>query len=211
MTSFFVKPRSQDELAGLAHDLLKKWSALKDCPIDIEHYLEKYQSVKVIPSTQIAPLCNMGGAVSQDGSVIYVDPNDYVRNPFRLRMTIAHEFSHSKLHSTIFSLLRSEKEVQELLAFFTKNPQTQSQYEIQAFTLAGYLLVPEETLEKIVREVTPALEEAMRVKAGRKLDMTSEGVWRIIASQVARRYEVTPPAATKRLKWAKLWGKPLPG
>lgn len=211
MPRFTVKPRSQDELAGLAHQLLEQWDAVDEYPIDIEHYLERHHGIKCLPSQQIPPLCDQGGAVSLDGTKIYLDPHDYSepRQQFRLRMTIGHEFGHLKLHGSIFGMIRNEEDLADLLRFFTDEPASQKQYEIQAFTLAGYLLVPEETLSKVTKKVVADLNAVSRAKQGVDLDLKSDAVWKLVAQDVARKYEVTFQAATKRLQWAKLWGTSL--
>jgi Zn-dependent peptidase ImmA (M78 family) len=204
---FSVKPRSQEELAGLAHQLLEQWDAVDKYPIDIEHFLERHHGIKCLPSRQIPLLCDQGGAVSLDGTRIYLDPYDYSepRQQFRLRMTIGHEFGHLRLHGTIFGMIRNEDDLEELLRFFTDDPASQKQYEIQAFTLAGYLLVPEETLSKVTKKVVADLNAVSRGKRGSDLDLTSEAVWKLIAQDVARKYEVTYQAVTKRLQWSSLW------
>lgn len=211
MARFSVIQRSQDEIAGLAHQLLVKWDAVAKYPIDIEYYLERYERIKCLPSLHMPPLCDQGGAISRDGTEIQVDPTDW-REPsrqFRLRMTIAHEFGHLKLHGNVFGMIRGEADVVDLLRFFTDEPASHRQYEIQAFILAGYLLVPEETLPQVTRKVVGAWNATSRAKQGKDLDLTSPVIWKYIAQDVARKFEVTYQAATKRLQWAGLWGKPL--
>ena len=121
-------------------------------------------------------------------------------------MTVAHEFAHAKLHSNILSTLKNDAAIEGLHQHFTANPNLYSDFEIQAFTLAGYLLVPDETLLNTTREVVAFMER----KLGKPLTMTSEVVWKIIARDVARRYEVTPQVTAKRLEWSGIWKKPLP-
>ena len=206
-----TSPRTQEELAGLAHKFLTEWSAVEDHPIDIEHYLEKHHKIKCLPSYEMPALCNEGGSVALDGTRIYLDPRNY-KDPkfaFRLRMTIAHEFGHLRLHSNVFARLSSEQDIQELLKFFTDNTGVADQYEIQAFTLAGYILVPEETIAKVTKKVASEMSARYRQKSGKDLDLASNEVWRVVAGEVARRYEVTPQAVTKRLQWSGLWGRPL--
>lgn len=91
------------------------------------------------------------------------------------------------------------------MKFFMDYPGRYGQFEIQAFTLAGYLLVPEETIRGVTLKVIADLTAASRRKQGKDLDTSSVSVWKLIAKDVARKYEVTPQAATKRLQWARLW------
>lgn len=211
MHRFFITPRPQEELAGLAHQLLEKWGALEEYPVEIEHHLESHHGIKVLPSRYMPAVCDSGGAVSMDGTVVYVDPEDYkeARDQYRLRMTIAHEFSHYKLHSKIFSLLKVDQDIADLLKFFTNDESAYATFEIQAFTLAGYLLVPEETISQIAKIVVDELSKTAKRKGGYSLDLKSEAVWSILAKDVARKYEVSHKAAKRRLEWSGLWGKPL--
>lgn len=209
MREFRVEYRSEEEIQGLAHGVLRSWGALRTIPVDIEHFIEKYDGMICLPSTRIAKICDSGGAISRDLTTIYVDWDDYhaPSQVFRIRMTVAHEYAHAKLHGSILRSVRSDEDAMELLAFFSENEIIYRRFEHQAFILGGFILVPEETLRSYVERII----QAMREEAERDLDLSSEAVWKLVSDRVARAHEVSPQVARRRLQFAGFWLNPRGG
>ena len=208
---FIVKKRFADELTEIATKSLNEWRVQDSYPIEIEQLLEKHYGIKCLPSYQLEKLlpCEAGGAVSRDQKTIYLDGRDWdeERYQFRLRMTVAHEFAHIKLHQAILSRISSEQDIRYLLKFFSRYPGKESEYETQAFSLAACIMMPEQTIEKVTLEVCENLKKKIPEGQEGRHYSASAIFWRKVSERVARKYEVTPQAMRKRLKWLELWGK----
>lgn len=137
-------------LEKTAIDILSRHGMGNELPIDIEHLCD-LMGVKILLLPNLYKDFSVDAYITDDCSVLVVDEYAFFNYEHRARFSIAHELSHHILHKDFLAQF-DIKDIGSYLKFQDAiNSEMRKTIEIQAYILAGYLLMP---TDKLKREVT---------------------------------------------------------
>ncbi len=189
-----------DELRKEAEKFLAKHNGAHAIPVPIDHIVEYDLGIDIVPTPGLHDNFDVDSYPTSDLTEIHVDEYVYKHRPARYRFSLAHEVSHLLIHKDVFAQLRFStidgwKEVVRSI------PEDQySWIEWQAYSLGGLILVPTDDLETVFGHAAGLAE-----RAGIRLAEASDEAKRILASHVARYFDVSIDVVTRRVKADKLW------
>ncbi len=135
------------EIRKSAEELLSNSNLPDEIPIDVELIAERTCNLQLQPVRGLSWGCDTEGMLLSDlTTILFSEDNSDVR----IRFTIAHELGHFILHKDYIQNLgfTSLTEWLDFLKSFPPADWAQAEWEANMF--AGYLLVPEELLYKMI-------------------------------------------------------------
>lgn len=193
---------TEAELRKRAWELLERLNPSRAVPVPIEKIVEFEFEIDIVPSPGLIDVRGINGYLTSDCRSIYVDEGLFRRGSSRYFFTLAHELSHSILHAEHYRAFSSSEEWEAFHAGLEIH--SISSAEWQADTLAGLILVPEESLKDQCGSAAGTLASAIR-KSDASFDLTSEAFWAYVAKDLGRIYAVSSDTARIRLQNDKLW------
>lgn len=129
-------------------------------PIPIDDIVERRHEIEIVPFPMLREKRGVDGFVSRDCKSIYVDSDLMKRpNPNRFRYTVAHELAHVVLHQRVFNKA-TFTDVNGWIGFIASvSSEDEKWIERQAYTMAGYLLVPQKAFELEYQGMAEQLEQ----------------------------------------------------
>ena len=126
-------------------------------PIDMENVIELKLEIQLAPTYGFQKSFGVDAFITSDWNLIYVDEDEYIKFPNRLKFSLAHEIGHFVLHKDIYDSFKI-KTIEDLHKFTEQISQEQhNNFETQANIFANSLLVPREKLiiekEKAIRAI----------------------------------------------------------
>ncbi|PCI39153.1 MAG: hypothetical protein COB53_03695 [Elusimicrobia bacterium] len=182
-------------LKAIAHGYLASNHQSGTIPIPIEEILDLRHGVNIAPLPGLQEVAKTVGFSSSDFKTITVDEFVYLNRPARYRFTLAHELSHSLLHSDLY-VQRPFNTVDEWKQFVSKlDPLDYEVYEKDANDLAGLLLVPPGQLE------VSAKIQRNKLAGRNDLGAVPDDLLRsYIANPIAREFDVSSQTVEIRLR-----------
>lgn len=147
-------------------DLFREKFWNETIPIDMEKIIEIGLKKDIIPTDNLASLCDSDALITSDWKAIYVDKRMYMDERYqgRLRFSYAHEMGHLILHKKQYERIGINNPC-DFYDFIRNIPTEQYRYfEIQAQKFANYLLVPREKLKRTVDEILKAKMKNVDIK-----------------------------------------------
>jgi len=131
-----------DALRGIAEEFLSKYHSTRKLPVPIEEIVEFRFGIDIVPVPGLRANFDVDSFISSDLTEIRVDDYVYEFRRTRYRFSLAHELSHSLIHSEIFKEF-SFKTIGDWKKALTAIPEKDySILEWQANSLGGLILVP---------------------------------------------------------------------
>ncbi len=160
-------------------------------PVDMEEIIELRLKIEIMPLFGLQKSFGVDAFITSDWNLIYVDEDEYVKFPNRLKFSLAHEIGHLILHKDIYNSFKI-KTIEDLHRFVEQISQEQhNNFETQANIFANSLLVPR---EKLIIEK----EKAIRVIRGKFIQMgkVNKGVLNpYLAIPISKKFEVSEKVA----------------
>ncbi len=167
-------------------------------PVPVEAIIEHKLGMEIIPVPDLFERIGVSGFLANDVSAIYVDLMEMQTHEARYRFTLAHELGHRILHEAFYR----QAKIQESEDFIRIREELSGgdldRLEIQAMNFAGALLMPRQTLEKVVQEVRDEAEK----KLGKDI-LRSPRFWSAVSARVAKQFLVSSEAAENRLRFGR--------
>lgn len=186
-----------DQLRRRAEAFLARYHTSKRIPIPIEHIVEFDLKLDIVPLPGLEEAFEIVGFTSSDLSEITVDEYVYQHQPGRYRFTLAHETGHTVLHADLFKQ-QQFRTVDDWKGFVRAFPEMDlSRLEWQAHSFAGLILVPGDTLERILREVI----RQVKVKGGKH---DSDFANALVLEITATRFAVSASVIERRVGYDQL-------
>lgn len=137
---------SYANIGKIADNFLQNYHSHISLPIPIEEIAEAKLNIEIIPVKDLRKNYDVDGCLDSTLSRIFIDYSLYLENEHRSRFTIAHEMGHLVLHSTLFQNLKINHP-EDIYHITTQiNDFDYGWLEYQAYTFAGHVLVPKESL-----------------------------------------------------------------
>ena len=137
---------SKDEIARQAKEMLDKyWD--KNLPVDVELLCDR-MGISILPVLNLAKTFHIDAFISADFKTIYVDNYEFEKESHRYRFSVAHELGHYVLHRDYYP--KTPVDYEKWLEVSRKI--LDSFAEFQANYFAGNLLVPENSLVRILND-----------------------------------------------------------
>jgi hypothetical protein len=189
-----------DCLRVVAADFLRQHHPAGGLPVPIEDIAEFGFKVDIVPMPGLMDNFDVDAFLTSDLQEIRVDQTIQRSRPNRYRFSLAHELAHLVIHRDIFAALRYS-DVRQWKEAMASIPESQYRFiEIQAYALAGLILVPERPLADMVADRAEAA-----AKAGIKfaeIDMRNR---KIIESNIGKSFEVSQEVIARRMEKDNLW------
>lgn len=189
-----------DRLRDIAEKFLDEHYSSRELPIPIEHIVEFGFGIDIVPMPGLHDHFDIDSFPTSDLKEFRVDEFVYKRRPGRYRFSLAHELSHLIIHRDIFAQLTFSS-ITEWKQVVASIPPDQYQWiETQAYSLAGLILVPPKQLEVVLKETAEKAKGA-----GVSIEDPSEEIKNIIATQIARIFDVSRDVINRRMKYDGHW------
>jgi hypothetical protein len=184
-----------DSLRRVADEFFTMHHPSRALPIPIESIVEIKFGIDIVPVPGIRDLYEIDSAISSDLATIYIDDFVYKCREKRYRFSLAHELSHRLVHSDIFKQF-SFNTLDAWKSAITAIPEDQySWIELQAYDLAGLILVPSEPLARTHSEVC-----ATASSAGISLQDIGQEAMKVVCDFIGAPFGVSADVIRKRLK-----------
>ena len=137
---------SKDEIAKRAKAILDKyWN--NNLPVDVEALCDS-MGISILPVPNLAKTFSVDAFISADFTIIYVDSREFEKESHRYRFSVAHELGHYVLHRKYYP-----GNISDFTAWLKISRGINNDYaEFQANFFAGNLLVPENSLVKVLND-----------------------------------------------------------
>lgn len=169
-------------------------------PVPIEEIIEFKFRMDIIPIPGLHQGFEIDGFITSDLSSIYVDQFVYESRPGRYRFTLAHELGHAVLHRRVYQKVRFST-IKEWKRFVDEiDVQDHGWLEWQAYTFAGLILVPPDSLR---RKLAEAMHRANA--AGFSIRKAEDVAKLYITSWLAKQFDVSSQVIDKRLAKDNPW------
>ncbi len=190
----FEIPYLEDEyIENTTVDLLAKYHPSRIIPIPIERIVEIGLRVVIYPFPGLHNNHRLNALLTGDRKVIFVDEKQYRQYVEKSRFSIAHEVGHYVLHWKYHEDLPYTY-VDEYIAWRPTLPRkVVDRFETQSHIFAGFLLMPTDELVQACNQVVGEHEADLKYSSG-------VDPWPYIANDIARIFEVSPPAALIRIR-----------
>lgn len=146
-----------NQLEGIANKTLSDNGLGGDLPVDIE-LLCDLLGVKTLIVPNLYKDFSVDAYITDDCSVIVVDEHSFFKQEERARFTIAHELSHCILHKDFLEQFGINNLEDFLVYQEAVDPAWRKTIEIQAYILAGYLLMPTKVLKEEVTKIVGKID-----------------------------------------------------
>jgi hypothetical protein len=187
--------KQKEEIRAITEEILERNQPGGGLPVNIEKIVEVYYGLGLTPIPGLKDIHGVDGSLSADLRDILVDEGIMVRVPTRFRYTLAHELAHLVLHANLIedlditSTQRWKEFIQDI------DNKTYSKLEWQAHAFARYILVPTHALQD---SWETAFREADKV--GLDLYTMEEAAFSVVASNIAREFDVSEAVISIRLR-----------
>ena len=194
---------SYEDLRRRARDFLHTYHPPGTIPVPIEEIVEFSYEIDIIPVPGLHEAFEVDGFISSNLKAITVDSFVFERRPGRYRFTLAHELAHAVLHRRIY-LAHRFRTVDQWKHFQREMDEEDRRWlEWQAYSLAGLVLVPPDSLRDQYRKAVRAARNV-----GLAIQKVGEVARPFIADHLAKRFVVSPQVIEKRLDKDRLWDVP---
>lgn len=137
-----------------ASEFLKKYHPSGAVPIPIEDIVELQLNIRIVLINGLVRDFGVNAFITQSFETVVIDESMYMRQPERIRFTIAEEVGHLFLHRTWYKK-SGPKDAGDYLAWQAQIDGKLFDYiERQARTFASMVLMPEEVIVKYWDEFT---------------------------------------------------------
>lgn len=176
---------------------LDQYYLSRKIPIPIEKIAEIGLKIPILPIPNLRKILGVDGFIGGDLKEIRVDEEVYNRYPQRNRFTIAHELGHFHLHREIYEAVNFSS-ISEYQKFLDEvNPDDYGWIEWQAFTFAGFVLVPPKILADRFKKL---IKKVGRFDRG----MKGEEQLYLIGERLASEFDVSTQVIRKRIERDRL-------
>jgi Zn-dependent peptidase ImmA (M78 family) len=200
-TSFLAPILSYEDVNGRVEQFLKNQHPKGTLPIPIEEIVDLNLRLNIFPFPGLQRDFDIDGFISNDLTTIYVDEVIYSKRPARYHFTLAHEVGHLVLHRDLIEAIHP-KSVTDWQNFISNvDKETYDWLEWQAYSFAGLLLVPRNSLKKHFRRQLHALKDKIDLVKSKGLPPDSYREYLIdsIAHRLIRAYDVSIDVLTRRI------------
>ena len=180
---------SDVDLAKIAHRYLKQHGHLESVPIDIELLCEQV-GVSILPTSGLKQKLSIDAFLTNNCTMIVIDQDCFNNSIPRARFSIAHELSHRILHEHLYSKA-NVNDLKSYKAFQASVSGSLKRIEIQAYTLAGHLLMPPDLLKQEILQRTALYGD---------IGALSIGIAEDITTQLLELFNVSDPALARQLQ-----------
>jgi len=148
----YIKPLSRQVIIAKANEILESFYPSRILPIDIERILDD-MDIPVIPIPELKKIIGKDAFITSTFEQIYIDEYKFTNEPLS-RILVAHELGHKVLHPQIYETFEI-KNVNDFLEFQNNQPLlvAYNRIETQAEIFASALLIPPDTLTKLIKEL----------------------------------------------------------
>lgn len=154
---FSIPFRPISELKKEANKFLISYNPEDTIPVPIEHIVEYDLKISIIPSKYLERDWGIDAFINSELNTIVIDEKAYMTQEERARFSVAHEVAHKVLHKDFYEKLEITDEKSYLDFQENGNLKTKSSMEFQAYTFAGYLLLPEKLFNPRFEELFTSL------------------------------------------------------
>jgi hypothetical protein len=192
------KPWEIEKLAG--QFLADHWSA-SEISVDIEKIVEAdlHIVMEFAPSLDATPVVGAIGLRPDGTFVITVPEKQADEQPTTYRSTIAEEVAHFVLHRELIESVKTCVDASKLHQSFTLDEYRQMEGDAYAFALA--VLMP---LKQFTDATSDFYTKWFAKIKGAVADVPPDFLLKRIKDELARRYQVAPPAVESRLRALRL-------
>jgi len=188
------------KLRNVAESFFSEYHPSRALPVPIETIVEFRFEMDIVPIPGLHESHETDSALSNDLRTIYIDEHVFKRREKRYRFSLAHELSHTLIHSDLFRDELAFKNLAEWKAVMASIPvQEYSYIETQAYSLAGLILVPSEHLSVAYEKA-----EKSTAAAGISLrDVDAKGA-KCICTSIGEEFLVSGDVIWRRLRYDHL-------
>jgi hypothetical protein len=149
-----------DHLREVAADFLTRHHPDGDLPVPIERIIELELRIDIVPMPGLLSEFDVDAYITGDLTEIRVDEHIQNARPTRYRFSLAHELAHFLVHQDVFAALKFSS-IAEWKEAMNSIPEDQYRWvEIQAYGLAGLILVPPTPLADMFDDLTQKARQA---------------------------------------------------
>ncbi len=142
---FTIPYLSNEDLIARANAFLALYNNDNTIPVPIEHITEYDLGISVIPTKNLEKIWGIDAFINSELNTIVIDERTYMGQEERTRFTLAHEVAHKILHEDAYQKLDIKDEASYLHFQENGNVQAKKSMEYQAYFLAGYLVLPQQS------------------------------------------------------------------
>lgn len=187
--SLSIPRLSYQKIGQIADNFLNQSHPDLTPPIPIEEIAESKLNLNIIEEMNLKKDYDIDGFLTSDLTTIFVDFDLYMKFENRTRLTIAHEIGHFILHGQLFQDLKinSIEDLNSLAAKMTDDEHGWLEY--QAYSFAGQVLVPKESLLKELKN-----------KLGRIPSAESPEVFIPVIQELLNTFQISGEVMLRRLQ-----------
>lgn len=184
-----------DALRDKAVDFLATHHPSGDVPVPIVEIVDFQLQMDIVGIPGLQDSLEIDSCISSDLATIYIDEFVLNKRPARYRFSVAHELSHRLIHGEIFQQLSFHSLKTFKLAINSIDPKEYGWLELQAYNLAGLILVPSSKLDAAFRTC-----EDEAAKAGISFQDADAEAADIVCANIGRDFAVSGAVVRKRLR-----------
>lgn len=157
-------------LIAKANEFLAKYNPENTTPVDIEKIIEISMGIRIVPYVDLRRLFGIDSylAIGKESAKIVIDNRCFEGFEPRTRFSYAHEIAHYLLHKDFYEDNDVQTEEKYLVLQDLLTIEERKSAEYQAYSVAGYILVPRNTFRE---KVDIAIKECGGIEALNILDL----------------------------------------
>jgi Zn-dependent peptidase ImmA (M78 family) len=159
--SQFKAPRiAFSDIRSRADNFRNKYWGSKDVPVDILLIAEEKLNIEFVPIVNFKTNNDFEALLFDHGTKLAIDEKEYMDDRYlnRVRFSVAHEIAHIVLHKDLYDSFSFDT-VDEWMDTLEALPDDEYNWiEQQANEFAGRLLIPQNRLEQLLKEIQPQIK-----------------------------------------------------
>ena len=175
------------EIGKRAKEFLDRYHSSQELPVPIEKIVEFQLGLDIVPLPNLFSVYRVSGFLTADRSTVIVDERQFNRYWEKYRFTLAHEVGHHVLHGDCYEEADWSDADEYRDYILNMDKEALSRYEVQGNYFAEQVLVPEEHLIEIAREIVGRHRDELV-----KIDASNGILLPYISNEIARPFEVSP-------------------
>ena len=188
-----------DKLRQIADGFLAQHHPSDGIPVPIAAIVEFQFGMDIVPIPGLRESFEIDSSISNDLTTIYIDDFVFRERPARYHFSLAHELSHKLVHGDLFRQLSFANLAEWKVAMAAIPPSEHRFIELQAYSLAGLILVPSGHLAAAYAKADKAAAEA-----GISLRDIDAESGKPICSAIGKDFQVSGEVIRKRLHYDHL-------
>jgi Zn-dependent peptidase ImmA (M78 family) len=173
----------------------------KDFPVPVDLIAEEKLGIDIVPTVNLQQDFDIEAFLGNDCRTIYIDSTIYNGVETRYRFSVAHELGHYYLHRQFYRDIHFDSIEEWIKVYDEMDDDFHSRIEFQAYTFAGFILIPDPHLGGLFTEQLAGLSKHIEIAKQQGIDRNCymEYVIDKVAIKLAPLFNVSHSCMVKRI------------